>query len=274
MKPNFIFLGPDKSGSSWLFAVLREHPQCFVPECKDIYYFDRYYDKGARWYSAFFDGCEGDELAVGELSHDYLFSADAAGRIRDDFPNATLLTILRHPVDRTWSQYLYMLRNGYASENFQDALKKYPFLISNSLYARHLSKYQDAVDSGRLTIFWFDDLVDSPTQFASKIFSCLGVDDMEIVSVGEMVRGAAQARNRLLSYAVKKGALTLRNFGAANLVGRVKHSKVSQILYRPYSKGEKPQITPNDRYELLQQFMPDIEVLEGMTSYDLSHWKS
>lgn len=38
MKPNFIFIGPDKSGSSWLYNIFKAHPEIFVPEIKDIYF--------------------------------------------------------------------------------------------------------------------------------------------------------------------------------------------------------------------------------------------
>ena len=50
VRPNFLFIGPDKAGSSWLFRVLGSHPEVYLSPAKDIYYFDRYYDRGIDWY--------------------------------------------------------------------------------------------------------------------------------------------------------------------------------------------------------------------------------
>ena len=232
MLPNFLFLGPDKAGSSWLFRLLREHPQCFVPECKDIYFFDRYFDRGIDWYESFFDPAPPGAIAVGELSHDYLFSDAAAERIGRVVPDAKLFIVLRNPAERTWSQYLYMLRNGYPAADFDDALRKYPFLVTNSRYAEHLERYADAFESGKLRIFWFDDLKRSPGAFAGQIAGFLGVSENGIKVPGPE-RSAAQARNPRLSAIAKRAAIMLRDRGATRLVGRLKHSRLSRILSRP-----------------------------------------
>ena len=54
--PNFMHIGPDKAGSSWLHEVLIRHQQIFMPEAKDLYFFDRYYDRGLSWYLGQFSG--------------------------------------------------------------------------------------------------------------------------------------------------------------------------------------------------------------------------
>ena len=53
--PDFIYIGPDKAGSSWLHEVLLEHPQVFLTPAKGLYFFDRYYDRGLPWYVSQFD---------------------------------------------------------------------------------------------------------------------------------------------------------------------------------------------------------------------------
>ena len=44
--PNFIYIGPDKAGSSWLHEMLIGHPEVYLTPAKDLYFFDRYYDRG------------------------------------------------------------------------------------------------------------------------------------------------------------------------------------------------------------------------------------
>lgn len=39
--PDFLCIGAQKSGTSWLFKVLQEHPQIFMPPIKELHFFDR-----------------------------------------------------------------------------------------------------------------------------------------------------------------------------------------------------------------------------------------
>ena len=129
MKPTFLFIGPDKTGSTWLYEVLRQHAACYVPPVKDIYFFDRHYERGLDWYLSFFEPAPAGSLAAGELSHDYLFSPQAADRIARDLPNVRLLTSLRDPAERTFSHYLYMIRSGRTRLDFAAALEQFPELV-------------------------------------------------------------------------------------------------------------------------------------------------
>ena len=157
-RPNFLYIGPDKSGSTWLFHVLSRHPECYVPAAKDIYFFDRYYDRGLEWYLSFFKDAPPKAKAIGELSHDYLFSAQAASRIARDLPCVRLVTNLRNPVERTFSHYLYLVRSGKTNQSFEIALEQFPELIDNSLYAKHLSAYFREFRRANIRVLFFDRL--------------------------------------------------------------------------------------------------------------------
>ena len=37
--PNFICIGPEKTGTTWLYTILSQHPQFFLPPVKEIRYF-------------------------------------------------------------------------------------------------------------------------------------------------------------------------------------------------------------------------------------------
>ena len=38
--PDFLIIGPQRTGTTWLHRNLKEHPQVFVPFQKEIYYFN------------------------------------------------------------------------------------------------------------------------------------------------------------------------------------------------------------------------------------------
>ena len=79
-KPSFLFIGASKSGSSWFFEILREHPQVFVPANKATFFFSNYYARGIAWYEAFFAKAP-RESAIGEVCHDYLVSPEALRKL-------------------------------------------------------------------------------------------------------------------------------------------------------------------------------------------------
>jgi Sulfotransferase domain len=273
MPPNFLFIGPDKTGSSWLYELLRHHPQCYVPESKDIYFFDRYYERGLEWYFTFFKPAARDAKAVGELSHDYLFSAAVADRIARDLPGVRLLTCLRNPVERTFSHYLYLLRSGHPALPFDEALDAYPELINNSLYHRHLSVYFERFQREHIQVLFFDDLKRDSTAFAMQVFDFLGVERRPDLVPGQVVRAATYARSRWLARLAKSGATLARDLGFPNLVGKIKHGRLAQLLYRGYAPHTKPVMDDKSRARLQALFAPDIAQLELLLNTKLGHWK-
>lgn len=40
VKPNFMCIGSQKGGTSWLYEMLKQHPDIWLPDIKEIHYFD------------------------------------------------------------------------------------------------------------------------------------------------------------------------------------------------------------------------------------------
>lgn len=272
MKPDFLFIGPDKSGSTWLYEAFRRHPEIFVPTVKDIYFFDRYYDRGFPWYEKFFAGAPPAARAVGELSHDYLFSPAAAARIRGDLPGVRLLTSLRDPADRTFSHYLYLRRSGLTRAPFREALDHFPELIRNSRYADHLQAYFDAFPRDRILVLFFEDLARDAEEFAGRVFDFLGVSRVRDAVPASPVLPASRARSYLLARLAKRGATLARALGRPELVGKVKGGVARRLLYAQYRGNERPRLAPDDRARLIGTFREGIERLSDRTGRDLGAW--
>lgn len=274
-RPDFLFIGPDKTGSTWLYKILRQHPECYVPAIKDIYFFDRNYYRGFDWYLSYFKGAPADARAVGELSHDYLFSRQAADRIARDLPAVKILTCLRDPVDRTFSHYLFLIRSGRTRLPFENALVRFPELVENSLYAKHLYMYLTLFPAEQVKVMMFDRLTANPAAFAAEIFQFLGVRFIEGLPYSSRSLGAARPRSYGLARAAKLGANVARRLGLLNLVGLVKQSRWTQkALYRPYKQEEKPNVDPATVDRLRERFRSDIQDLQALLNQDFSHWLS
>lgn len=270
--PNFLYLGPDKSGSSWLFEVLRQHPDCYVPPCKDVYYFDEQYAKGMDWYASFFMEAPQQAIAVGELSHGYLFSAEAVDRIKQDLPGVRLMTSLRHPVDRCYSHYLYLVSSGLVTTSFADTIENRPGLTRSSYYAKPVAEYLKRFGPEQLKVLFFDDLQRNPRAYAAQVYDFLGLSFNEAFEYEKKVRPARQPRSFWLARLAKHGALAARKLGLVRAVGAVKHSVVAKMLYKPYKKEEIPAMHPEVRAQLIQRYTPDILELQDLLKVDLAHW--
>lgn len=268
-QPTFLFIGPDKTGSSWIYEYLDAHPQCFVPEAKDLYFFDREYARGLKWYEKFFAPATPEQTAVGELSHDYILSDEVADRIRRDFAGIKLVSVIRNPIDRTYSHYLYLRRSGLTQGSFQEALQAFPELIENSRYSVMLQRYRDRFPDEQLCFLMFDDLRRRPQVFANQLTDFLGIERMDAENIG-VVRPASRARSYHLARLMKIGAAAARKLGLQNLVGRLKHGALGQSLYVPIDKSERERLSAEDRAILEERFAEEFLWIEGFTGVDMS----
>ena len=160
------------------------------PEPK-FFLVDELYAKGLDHYSrTWFADVPAGRIA-GEKSTDYLESAAAAERIARDLPHARLVFILREPVDRAYSNYLWTRINGLEQEDFETALaledererslparlkfaRPYSY-FSRGLYAELLQPYFDRFTADRVLVLKFEDIAERPETLLSRLHGFLGV---------------------------------------------------------------------------------------------------
>ena len=78
VKPTFISIGPARSGTSWLYQVLKSHPSISISKVKETEYFNHNYEKGSEWYESFFTK---SNQSIGEISSAYFCEPDVPKRI-------------------------------------------------------------------------------------------------------------------------------------------------------------------------------------------------
>jgi hypothetical protein len=193
--PDFIIGGAPRSGTTWLYALLDRHPgiamaKPVTPEPK-FFLVDHQYAKGLAYYSDTWFASVDRSLVAGEKSTDYLESSAAADRIAHDLPGVKLVFILREPVERAYSNYLWTKMNGIETEDFATALAleeerdrtlpdKWRFArpfsyFSRGLYADLLEPYVRQVRWDRLLILKFEDIITAPEMLATRLQRFLGV---------------------------------------------------------------------------------------------------
>lgn len=269
--PNIIYLGPDKSGSSWLYFIFSQHPDIFVPSIKDIYFFDKNYERGIEWYISFFKNKNKERFAC-DISHDYLFSETAANRIKTVYQNYNqnvfLITNLRDPIEKLWSHYLFLIRSGITREPIEKAIENYPELLNESLYYKHVKVYKKLFGD-QYKIFLFDNLKKDPKQFALNLFENLNINFYENINYYENVLPASKPRSFYLAKFSKIGANYLRKKGYLKLLGYLKKNKlINHILFTSYKK--KPSISDDITFKLWNMyFKEDVKKLSDLIKIDL-----
>lgn len=261
--PDFLYVGAAKSGSSWIYEVLRLHPGIYVPPAKDIQFFDRNHHRGVDWYASFFADAQADQKA-GELSHDYFFERSYAERIASALPGVRIFACLRDPVERIISHYHYgrtVFVDGRMSlQEFSNTEKA----AKGSDYLNNLRPFYDLFPRENIGIFFFDDLKTDPERFAAGIYDFIGVDpDFRSPSMHRRERVARASRANWLSHRAYDTAQFLRRMGAQNVVGAVKRSRLfNRLLFVP--ANSRPEIDPSDRMALQQRYMPMYDELEKL----------
>lgn len=189
MKQNkmFFLVGAAKAGTSSLYELLTRHPQVFPSPMKEPHYFafagQKLHFRGPgdagsinataitdrTKYQKLFHGASPDQLC-GEASVSYLYVSGTAERIAAECPDAKILAILRNPVQRAYSSYLYMRSRGREpAETFADALDQEEERIAArwqhifhyyhmGLYAEQIESYVQTFPAEQVCFLFYDDL--------------------------------------------------------------------------------------------------------------------
>lgn len=271
--PNFIVIGPGKSGTSWLYMVLSAHQQVGMSSAKETLYFEDDYGRGPQWYGRFFRHIDPQRArAVGEISNTYIFSPLAAQRIAKDFPTMKLIATLRHPAERAHSHYLFLRRNAELNCSFEEALKRRPDIMTRGKYFEHLSHYQRLFPAEQLLVLVFDDLKSDVNAYAEKLFCFLGIDFISDPAILEKkVLEASEARNRLLAKCTVAAAHLVRRAGFPDLVTRVKNGILPRLVFRKIAR--RPEVSPETYRTLCEFYRDDVAKLSQWLGRDLvSAW--
>ncbi len=293
--PNFLIIGAAKSGTTSLYAYLRQHPQVYMPELKEPKFFA--YDgetvvfrgpmdleKNRRLvtqladYQMLFKDVR-DEIAVGEATALYLYIPRACERIKHYLPDAKLFAILRNPVDRAYSAYTHLRRDGRETiAEFAAALREeerrladnyHPLWAYKSMgfYHEQVLRYFNAFGSEQFHVFLHEDLHRDPAVVVGTIFRILGVDDTFVPDFTERLNESFIPRSRgLTEFMRRKNGIWQAACRSVPGFWRAA-DKIQAWNERP-----PPPCPAEVRRELVASFRDDILKLQDSIHRDLSSW--
>ncbi len=215
LRPTFLVIGAQKSGTTSLHGYLSEHPCVLCATVKEVQYFHRYYEQGESWYRAQFPlAIRGAAIrrrlgvgpAVGEASAAYLFDPRTPERVHEFNPDMKLVAVLRDPVERAYSHYQMEYRWERETLPFEEALRReetelepelervladpwgYSDLVfrisyvARGRYAEQLERWLGFFPREQLLVLTSEELLAHPAEAMAEIVRFLGLPEFRAES--------------------------------------------------------------------------------------------
>lgn len=273
--PNLFIPGAAKAGTTSLHRYLRQHPEVFMSEEKEVHFFTKEweqtrggpeaFEKAKQAYQARF--APGTGLPVrGESTPAYLHHPEVPQRIAEHVPDARFVVSLRDPIERAHSDHTMLARTNREDRSFLEVARREAAGDSDhhtkrGRYDEHLERYFDTFGRENVLVVLFEDLKRDTRGVLEEIASFLeidaqGVDEIDYETVHNP---GGQPRNRLASWLLTDERI---HGLARNLVPRPVRIWIGDHVL--LQEGEKPPLEPEAARLMAGVFEDSIDRLETM----------
>lgn len=205
--PDFLIVGPQRTGTTWLHANLRYHPEIFLSEPKELFFFSRLKTPGAAkfqsdelgWYLRFFRDPAwrfAMKTAISLWKYRQLYRPRVRGEATASYatldrdvireiailnPDIRVILMIRDPIDRAWSHAkkdLVRNRKRAMADVSADEFKAFftdPYQRQCARYVENCDNWAAHVKDGNLLVAFFDDITAQPEALLLRVMSFLGV---------------------------------------------------------------------------------------------------
>jgi len=208
--PDFIIIGSMKCGTTSLYYDICEHPCTIAAAYDEIGFFDSNFHLGLNWYRSMFprkkqieDVRRKEGTAItGEDTPFYFWNPTAAKRIKKLLPNIKLISILRNPIDRAYSEYQDWSSRESNPPSFETVIEneinlqmEYPRLITEGnfevfnqknsyllkgVYVDQLKIWAGLFPKEQIFTLSTENLNSDPTAALESVFQYLNLPDYKI----------------------------------------------------------------------------------------------
>lgn len=267
---DFLYLGPQRTASSWLHKRLQNHPQIVFPSnVKETRFWDRHFDKGWDWYwSHFAEPTDGQ--VVGEIAPTLIDLPEAAERV-ERFTHLKVIIGVRDPVERTFSNFRHYRSRGHVPDDFFQAVKQIPEIETSGQYARLCPHWEQIVGKDNCCYLVQDDVSADPQGAVDAVCAFLGIETISLSDEDHQRYGAAtKPRSAALA---KAGSIAARTARAARLNALVELGKAVGLRRLMLGKAMGKEPMPDEvREHLVELHRGDIDYLEQRLGRRFEAW--
>ena len=208
--PECFVIGVVRSGTTSLYHYLGQHPCIGSSAYDEIGYLDENYHLGINWYKSLFPTKFTRDKIIKKhgkfLTYDvtpfYIYNPLVTRRIFESFPQAKIISNLRNPIDRAYSNYIIMLQDGDTTKTFEEIVKMemdeidksksklndesyivdtfYENLLARGFYANQLEVWFEKFQKNQLLMISTEDLAQKTDQVLTKVFEFLDLPYFKI----------------------------------------------------------------------------------------------
>lgn len=293
-KPDFFIVGAPKCGTTALYRCLEAHPEIFVPQRKELHHFgtDLYSPTYVRDFDQYLSlfACAGEERRLGEASVWYLFSKRAAMEIKAFCPQASVIIMLRDPVEMLYSLHSQHLYNGTEEiRDFGAALdaeddrrrgQRLPpgvpaverlFYHEVGQYRDQVARYLSAFGSDQVRVIIYDDFKQDPVRSCREAFAFLNVDP-EVAPAISVVNPNKKLRSKAAQSILDQPPRLLGKVARPLTTPALRHKLFAKAQQVNTSYETRPPLLVQLRRQLQKEFAPEIERLSELLGRDLTYW--
>ena len=286
MLPHFLVIGAEKGGTTWLHDVLRHHPDLYLPDVKEVHFFNRFDSngreidnfrgRGLAWYERHFEAARPGQLA-GEATPMYLCDPEAPARIAETLPDARFIVMLREPVSRALSHYRMARSKKHTNSDLGTLIRDEDArFLGRGLYARQLERWFALFPRDRFLILFFDDVAARPQELLRRVADWLGLDPAPLLAARpEERRNAATGyRSAALHNTSVRIARGLRNFPVTRgLAGALKSRGLYNAVRRANTSAPpRLELPEADRRAVEAYYREDLAALAALLEGETPTW--
>ncbi|MEM7571971.1 MAG: sulfotransferase [Bacteroidota bacterium] len=291
--PSFLVVGAAKSGTTSLHHYLNAHPDLFLPEIKETWFFSTYnnpnqsikkyfpkFEFPSSWedYLGVFSTASSSQMC-GEITPSYLFYHELVveniKRFYPSWEDLKIIIILREPIAKVLSHFRYVQKAKLDPEDLdlwtalqrEEERSSDPNLIYDLLYVANTSYYQQVKtyleNFPQCQVVLFEELRDQPRELLDKLATFIGVDSInwpteKVHNVSKHKRGVP---NGPVAAWLLKHKRQISQFVPSSLRG-----KLGAQLWK------EDKLDPRAISFLQKVFKEEVIQLEDLIQQDLSHW--
>jgi hypothetical protein len=294
--PDFLIIGGEKCGTSFVHHCLREHSDVFMPLAETAFFEDPDFSPGdfSPLEKLFAAACH--EQCLGIKRPAYLHKPECPARLRHYVPQARMIVILRDPVERAVSAYYHNIKMGFIpiadiNKNLdkiidgkvQSKYQRASEIIECGFYHEHIRRYLMYFPREQMMVVLYDDLKRSPRDTLKKLFKFLEIEEnVTPISLGKKVNVGTYSLLRLRLTRLQNPIVYSYNKACTRLYAKKHFNIIQTSIARLISWNDTllSYVTPNSQPVLtkkLQERLSDIYredsmQLQELLGVNLSGW--
>ena len=284
--PNLLIVGAAKSGTTSLHNYLKQHPDIFMSNHKEPHFLINNeigvnrIPKGInnlQDYSNLFSNGASHKYR-GESSAMYLQFPEIAIKNIDRYldEDVKIIIMLRNPIERAFSGYQHVKRYNLDEDlDFEDALEisEQRYFTNNNITPAsryiHIGMYNEFVRKFKtkfktnVHIIIYKDFINNTNQELSRLFSFLGIKDVQIDFNKQYMVGGWKWKNDLFRKIFMK-----RHF----LKKFIPFKRLIKAAFKSFATDSVEKIDDTIREKLIGIYKDDIKNLSTFLNVDLNFW--